>query len=114
MELKSVLHGEVKELIPRARSVDASNVHDFKEQMRQHLAPSQRLILNLESVDFLDSSGLGSLVWLLRETESREGRVMLCGLQKPVQLLLEVVRMHRVFDIYPDTPRALKGFQDAA
>lgn len=114
MEMKTVLHGRITELIPQLKSVDASNVNDFKEQMRAHLAPMQSLILNLESVDFLDSSGLGSLVWLLRETEMRSGRVLLCGLQKPVQLLLEVVRMHRVFDIYPDTAQALKGWQDAA
>lgn len=113
MELKTVLHGDIKELIPQLTSVDASNVNDFKDQMREHLAPSQCLILNMACVDFLDSSGLGSLVWLLREIESRSGRVRLCGLQKPVQLLLEVVRMHRVFDIYPDTPQALKGFQNA-
>lgn len=113
MELKPVLHGRIKELTPQVGSLDASNIGAFKTHVRPHVQPGAHLVLNLTCLDFLDSSGLGALVWLLRETEANTGQVRLCCLQKPVQLLLEVVRMHRVFDIYPDADQAIKGWAHA-
>ena len=47
---------------------------------------------------------------MLREIEAQAGKVKLCNLQKPVVMLLEVVRMHRVFDIYNDKAEALKSW----
>lgn len=114
MDLMVHLHGNVKEITPQSPSVDASNAGIFKDRMREYLEPGSALVLNMNKLEFLDSSGLGALVWLLREVESRAGKVRLCGLQKPVQILLEVVRMHRVFDIYPDAEQAVKGWKNAA
>ena len=114
MDLKVVHHGRIKELVPLVSSIEVTNAQRFKERVREHLEPRVSLVINLEHVDLLDGGGLGALVWLLREVESRAGQVRLCGLKKPVQILLEVVRMHRVFDIYPDTDQAIKGWAHAA
>jgi anti-sigma B factor antagonist len=114
MELTTFLHGDIKELTLQASSIDASNAGHFKDAVRQHLEPGVHLLLNLKQLEFLDSSGLGALVWLLREIEARSGGVRLCGLQKQVQVLLELVRMHRVFEIYPDTDQAITGWTDAS
>ncbi len=107
IELKQVLHENVNELTPKIKSLDASNVSTFKDLMREHVKDRTCLLLNLEHVEFLDSSGLGALIWLLREVESQAGKIKLCSLQKPVLMLLEVVRMHRVFDIYSDPQQAM-------
>lgn len=108
IELNQVLHEHVNELTPKVRSLDASNVSAFKDMMRERMRDRTSVLLNLEHVEFLDSSGLGALIWLLREIESQAGKVKLCNLQKPVLMLLEVVRMHRVFDIYSDPQQAMK------
>jgi anti-sigma B factor antagonist len=113
MEITTVLHGHIKELTPHASSIDASNAGHFKDAVRKHLEPGVHVVLNLKQLEFLDSSGLGALVWLLRELEARSGRVRLCELQKQVHLLLELVRMHRVFEICADTDQAITGWADA-
>lgn len=110
IDLSQVLHNGINELTPIVKSLDASNVTAFKDVMRERVKDSPCLLLNLEHVEFLDSSGLGALIWLLREIESQKGTVKLFKLQKPVILLLEVVRMHRVFDIYNDKQEALRAW----
>lgn len=110
IELSQVLHEHVNELTPKVKSLDASNVPVFKDLLRERVKDRPSLLLNLEHVEFLDSSGLGALIWLLREIESQAGQVKLCSLQKPVLMLLEVVRMHRVFDIYSDPQQAMTSW----
>lgn len=108
IEIKNHLHIQV--LKPQTNALDASNSTQFKEIIRPRLVAGTALLLNLEEVNFMDSSGLGALVWLFREVETQFGKVKLCGVQKPVQLLLEMVRMHRVFEIEPDAQHALDGW----
>jgi anti-sigma B factor antagonist len=110
IELSQVLHENVNELTPKVKSLDASNVPVFKDLLRERVKDRPSLLLNLEHVEFLDSSGLGALIWLLREIEAQAGKVKLCNLQKPVLMLLEVVRMHRVFDIYSTPQEAMKSW----
>jgi anti-sigma B factor antagonist len=111
IEFSQVLHDGINELTPRIKSLDASNVAVFKDMLRERLKDSPCLLMNLEHIEFLDSSGLGALVWMLREMEGQAGQIKLCNLQKPVVMLLEVVRMHRVFDIYNDKSEALKSWE---
>lgn len=111
IELSQVLHEGINELTPKIKSLDASNVSVFKDLMRERIHDSPCLLMNLEHVEFLDSSGLGALIWMLRECEAQAGTVKLCHLQKPVMMLLEVVRMHRVFDIYSDKAEAIKSWK---
>jgi anti-sigma B factor antagonist len=111
IELSQVLREGINELTPKIKSLDASNVTVFKDLMRQRIPDSPRLLLNFEHVEFLDSSGLGALIWTLRECESQAGSVKLYNLQKPVMMLLEVVRMHRVFDIYTDKAEATQSWK---
>ena len=110
IELSQVLHDGINELTPRTKSLDASNVAVFKDMLRDRIKDSPCLLMNLEHVEFLDSSGLGALIWMLREIEAQAGKVKLCNLQKPVVMLLEVVRMHRVFDIYSNKSEAIKSW----
>jgi anti-sigma B factor antagonist len=58
------------------------------------------VLLDLSDVDFIDSSGLGSLLSCLRTMNAKEGDLRLFGMRKPVQAMFELVRMHRLFAIY--------------
>jgi anti-anti-sigma factor len=104
-------NNDINELIPMIKSLDASNADQFKDQIRLNLNYSDCLVVNLKNVEFIDSSGLGALIWLLRENESQGRTMKLCCLKKPVIMLLEIVRMHKVFEIYTDKSEAIKSWK---
>jgi len=105
------LHG-VKVAEVRGRAIDASNSRDFKSAISPLLSPKARLVFDLAQVDFVDSTGLGALISCLREAQSTQGEIKLCGLTKPVRALFELVRMHRVFKIFNSPDEAVHSFSD--
>jgi anti-sigma B factor antagonist len=72
----------------------------------------RRLVVNMEGVLFVDSSGLGALVSALKRLRLLEdgGDVRLAGVQPPVVALLEIIRLHRVFSSHPTVAAAVRSF----
>jgi anti-sigma B factor antagonist len=90
--------------------LDASVARDFKAEIQGLLKPNVKLVLDLSEVDFIDSSGLGALVSCLRQAHSMSGEIKLSGLRKPVRALFELVRMHRVFEVFNGTDEAVTSY----
>ena len=71
----------------------------FRRDMKAHAARAKRLVLDLGEVTFMDSSGLGALVRLQRQVNSRSGSLELRGLQPAIRGLIQLTRLDRVFAI---------------
>ncbi len=69
-------------------------------------AGTRYFILNIERVDYMDSSGLGQLVSLWTSVRTRGGNLVLLKPSARVRKLLTVTRLHVVFDIFQDEERA--------
>jgi anti-sigma B factor antagonist len=91
--------------------LDAASAKELKNRVN-HLVLENRvkLIVDMENVGFIDSSGLGSLVSSLRAVNEREGDVKVVGLQKQVRSIFELTRLHRIFGIFDDVEAATKSF----
>ena len=69
------------------------------------------LHLDLERLDFLDSSGLSVLASLLKRARRRQGDVVLFNVGTRVRALLELTRLHEIFEMREDEPpRNASGF----
>jgi len=89
--------------ISELKELGASNSGDFRDRTRAALTPAQRNIeIDLSQTMFLDSYGLGSLISLHKMTVSRNGKVRLLNPTAGVQQILELTRMHRLFEISRD------------
>jgi anti-sigma B factor antagonist len=93
------------------QELDASNVTQFKNDIAPVLEVSAKLVLDMSQVQFIDSSGLGSLLSCLRQVRTRDGDLKLCGILKPVQAVFDLVRMHKIFDIYGTREEAVRAFE---
>jgi len=91
--------------------LDASNAGEFKRDMAPLLQANSKLVLDLSRLRFVDSSGLGAMLSCLRQLSAKSGDLKLCGMSKQVRALFELVRMHRIFDIYGTKEEAVKAFQ---
>lgn len=80
--------------------LDASNSIQFRDQVRASMKQSHRFIeIDLSTTTFLDSNGLGALIALHKTTCSRNGLVRLVNPTPPIQQILELTRMHRIFEV---------------
>lgn len=93
--------------------LDASIAIQFKETFRTLTAGGGDVILDLQEVEFLDSSGLGAIVAVYKALGT--GRHMaLAGLQAPVEKVMMLTRMNAVFAIFPSLDDALTAAGPAA
>ena len=76
----------------------------------QTKAGNVRLIVNLEGVNFIDSTALSTLVRGLKLCREQNGDLHVCSLQQPVRVIFELTRLDKAFDIFPNEEEATKGF----
>ena len=102
--------GDVTVVVLPVEELDASNAEELKRDIAPLLATNPRLVLDLSRLRFVDSSGLGAFLSCLRKLNAKGGDLKLAGLAKPVRAIFELVRLHRVFDIYDTTAEAVSAF----
>jgi anti-sigma B factor antagonist len=88
-------------------SLETENVAAFRSAIATVLDRSNRIVLDLSEVSFMDSTGLGSLLSCLRTVKGNGGTMKIASLSPEVQQLFEMVLMDRVFDIYSDPAAAV-------
>jgi len=91
--------------------LDASNSSEFKRDIAPVLQSQNKLVLDLGQLRFVDSSGLGAMLSCLRQLSAKGGDLKLCAMSKQVRGLFELVRMHRIFEIYGTREEAVRAFQ---
>ena len=90
-------------------SIDSGNVKDFKQVFQPVVDDGGKVIFDMSSIDFVDSSGLGSILSVMRQLTSKGGDLRICGMRKPVRALFELVRFHRILDVYNSREEAMNG-----
>ncbi len=91
--------------------IDAANSPSLRKDLVGLVeAGTSQLVLDLGDVRFVDSSGLGMMVTLLKRAGMRGG-VALCHMQPTVAATFRLARMDRVFPIFADVPAALASFK---
>ena len=92
--------------------LEASNTAELKRDLAALLETESRVVFDLSRLQFVDSSGLGTILICLRELNAHGGKLVLCAMSKQVRALFELVRMHRLLDIYDTREEALRGFSE--
>jgi len=59
-------------------------------------AGTVRLVIDLSSTDFIDSSGLGALIGGLKSARLAEGDLRIAGVTEPVRRVLKLTNLDRV------------------
>jgi anti-sigma B factor antagonist len=92
--------------------LDAAAAPAFKAALHDNVVGQPRyVVVDLSAVEFLDSTGLGTLVSLMKMMGGH-GTLALAGPQPPVRRLLQITQLDRVFrlfDTQPEAEAALRG-----
>ena len=90
--------------------LDAANAEDFKASFLEEHKKTDKFVFDLSELDFLDSTGLGALVFSLRKSLENKGNLKLTNLNKKVRMVFEITKAYQVFDIYDDREAAITSF----
>ncbi|RFP90733.1 anti-sigma factor antagonist [Rhodobacteraceae bacterium 63075] len=91
-----------------AERIDAAAALQFKEAMREIAGASgaAHVVLDLSRVEFVDSSGLGAIVAVMKLMGNTK-RLDLAGLTPTVDKVFRLTRMDSIFTIHADVADAL-------
>ncbi|WP_204136878.1 STAS domain-containing protein [Halomicronema sp. CCY15110] len=70
---------------------------------------SPHIVINLSQVNFIDSSGLTSLVAGMRDADKVQGSFRICNVHPEAKLVFEVTMMDSVFELYETEAEALQS-----
>lgn len=60
------------------------------------------VLIDSQDVKFMDSSGLGALVSVMKTVKTAGGKLCLCSVKDQVRMIFELTRMDRVFESFAD------------
>lgn len=81
--------------------LDGTKAADVRSQVKTALDQGAKILLmDLKETTFVDSSGLGTLVSVLKQVRSQDGDMYVCSINPQVKMLFELTSMDRVFKIF--------------
>jgi len=93
--------------------VDVYTAPRFRERLIELVGEGRhRIIVDLEGVDFLDSTGLGVLVGGLKRLRSHDGDLLLVCTQSRILKVFEITGLTKVFSIFDSVDAAVGGDSD--
>jgi anti-sigma B factor antagonist len=107
MQLQTQTRPKVLSILVIEDRIDAATAIQFKEKMRDVTRDgTQRVVLDLARVQFLDSSGLGAIV-AVKKLLGPDRALELSSLTPTVEKVFRLTRMDSIFTIHPSLEAAV-------
>jgi len=107
LRLESRAVGEVLIVQCYGRIVSGNEVLTLHAQVGDSLAKYGDVVLQLDQVEFIDSSGLGALVRLMRAARAKGGDLKLSGVPPNIRKTLEMTHLLAQFETYDSVEEAI-------
>ena len=111
MQFETEKTGDVTIVTVQTEVLDAGNAKEFRADISPVLEQDVNIVFDMSRVNFLDSSGCGTILSCLRQLNSAGGDLKMYGLQQPVRTLFELIRLHRIIDIFNTREEAVNAFR---
>jgi anti-sigma B factor antagonist len=101
--------GDITVVTCRGRIVEG----DESAALKQHfsdLPPHPYMVLDLGGVDFVDSSGLGSLVRVLMRIKAANGQMTVCAVPPRIREVLRLTHLETIFELHETQAAAIEAF----
>jgi anti-sigma B factor antagonist len=89
--------------------IDIGNSTVLRSSLFEAVAATSRLALNMKGVSYIDSSGIATLVEVLKRAKDLKKDFVLFGLSPTVHNVLKLTRLLGIFQIFEDEEQALEG-----
>lgn len=96
----------------RIREIDETKLQRLSHELGTIVDEPQRkrLVIDLGSVAFLTSTGMGTMISLKKKVQAGGGSIKLCSLNPDIRSLFSITQVDRLFDIEENADAAVKSF----
>lgn len=89
------------------KNLDANSALRVKAEIKGLLSDDvKNVIVDLHNIQFIDSTGFGALISVLKTIKSRDGKMILSGVTDEVRELMDLMQLLSVFDLSPSLKEA--------
>jgi anti-sigma B factor antagonist len=111
MELKIRKNDEIY-IIDVLGEMDLYNSYKLKELMMKMLEKKiERFIINLEDVEYIDSSGIGALIYITSTIKKMNLRLAITNVKGSVKKVIELTKLTGFFPMLPTLEEAVKSME---
>jgi anti-sigma B factor antagonist len=110
LKLESKLRGDVAVIHCTGRITASDEARALQLEVEKHKLETQKFVLQLAEVNFLDSGGLGTLVRLVGSLRAGRGDLKLCQLSPFLKQVFEITKLAGVFHVYDSEKEAIDAF----
>ena len=90
---------------------DAHSAGDVEKELNLAISKGARkLLLDMDSVEYMSSAGLRILLAVAKKLKKEEGDIKLCSLKPYVKEVFDIAGFTQIFKIYNTTEEAIQGF----
>lgn len=83
----------------------------IKVEVTKLINPHSKLVINLEGINYIDSTGFGMLLSILRTCKNNQSLLKLCNISPEVMELVKLLQLQTVFDIRNSVDDCIKSFE---
>jgi anti-sigma B factor antagonist len=118
----ALLHCRTVDLDVETSNRDGASVLTLRGEIDVYTAPrlrqaiidlvdggATRVVVDMEKVDFLDSTGLGVLVGGLKRVKLKEGSLSIVATQDKILKIFDITGLNKIFDIHATVDDAVAG-----
>src|SRR5580658_3144238 len=87
--------------------VDLGTSPDLRRTLFETLVDAPKLALNLAAIRYIDSSGIATLIEVLKDSQRRKKEFVLFGLSPAVQQVFHLTHVMRIFQVFQTEEEAL-------
>lgn len=86
------------------------NAEEVKNALTLLLRDYDRMILNLEGILFIDSTGFGSLISIFKRASENDKTFKICSVSPEALELMKITKLDNVFEIHDSLEQCLDAF----
>ena len=90
--------------------LDTTNYGELEHHLSSMTENNEmKILLDLEKLEYISSSGLRILLMFLKKLKAADGRFMLCGLSSDIREIFEISGFINIFEIFENQETALES-----
>lgn len=82
----------------------------IKAEIVKAIVPNSKIVLDLRGISYIDSTGFGMLLSILRHCKNNNSALKLCNISPEVMELIKLLQLQSIFDIRVDVNECVKNF----
>jgi anti-anti-sigma factor len=95
--------------IGKINALVADEIRESISKLFEH--PHTKVIIDLKGVEYIDSSGFGCFLSVLRIAKNNYSKLKIANPEPAVKILFETLHLHTVFEICEDMEDCLRSFR---